>query len=92
MIGSLLISHSMGNYTLRAVGEHAKQLKFKHGTCDLLLWTEGPSILLGRAVKDGEGYKYPNTWNSLSSRHCILSFEEASTPAVCGRHHQVCLC
>lgn len=39
-------------------------------------WTEGAPIQLGRAVKDGEGFKFPNNWNSLSSKHCSLWYEE----------------
>lgn len=64
----------MGRYRLVAAGEHAKTLKMFDGTPDLLCWTDRP-ILLGRAVKEGEGYKFPNHWNSLSSRHCSLAFQ-----------------
>lgn len=39
-------------------------------------WTEGNPIQLGRAVKEGEGFKYPNNWNSLSSKHCSLWYQE----------------
>jgi hypothetical protein len=60
-----------------AVGEHAKQLSLCDGGPDLLLWTDKP-IFLGRAVKDGDGYKYPNHWNSLSSRHCNLVYQTAA--------------
>lgn len=48
------------------------------GAPDLLCWTDRP-ILLGRAVKEGEGYKFPNQWNSLSSRHCSLAFQAGAT-------------
>jgi hypothetical protein len=57
-------------------------------------WTDKP-ILLGRAVKEGEGFKYPNNWNSLSSKHCSLCFQEVSSgqgmpwPALCCALHAV---
>jgi hypothetical protein len=63
----------MGRYRLEAVGENAKELKFLDGGPDLMLWQDKP-IFLGRGVRDGEGYKYPNSWNALSSRHCTLKY------------------
>lgn len=64
----------MGRYILEAIGEHAKQ---RVGGANLLLWIDKP-VLLGRAVKDTEGYKFPNHWNSLSSKHCKLVFQDVS--------------
>lgn len=62
----------LGRYKLEAVGEHAK---LRDGGADLTLWTDKP-VALGRGVKEGEGYKFPNNWNSLSSKHCTLQFQE----------------
>lgn len=61
----------MGCYVLQAQGNDAKE---RPGGPDLVLWMD-KAILLGRAVKEAEGYKYPNDWNSLSSRHCTLKYE-----------------
>lgn len=66
----------MGRFKLVAVGDHAKQLNMCDGAPDLLLWQDRP-IQLGRAVREGDGYRYPNSWNSLSSRHCNLQFQAA---------------
>lgn len=68
----------MGRFKLVAVGEHAKKLTMCDGGPDLLLWQDsGRPIQLGRAVREGDGYKYPNQWNSLSSRHCNLQYQAA---------------
>lgn len=64
----------MGRFRLVAAGEHAKQLSLCDGGPDLLLWQDRP-IQLGRAVREGDGYRYPNQWNSLSSRHCTLQYQ-----------------
>ncbi len=72
----------MGRYKLEAVGQNARELKFVDDSPDLLLWVDKP-ILLGRAVKEGEGYKYPNAWNSLSSRHCTLEFKPTEVKQWC---------
>jgi hypothetical protein len=64
----------MKRYRLVATGEHAKQLTMCDGGPDLLLWPERP-ILMGRAVHEGEGYKYPKEWISLSSKHCTLQWK-----------------
>lgn len=54
------------------------------GSPDLLLWTDRP-IHLGRGVREGEGYTYPNQWNSLSSRHCNLQYQPAADGGEVGR-------
>lgn len=64
----------MGLYKLVAVGKNALELNFIDGSPDLLLWQDRP-IHLGRGVRIGEGYKFPNEWNSLSSRHCTLQYQ-----------------
>lgn len=60
----------MGRFILVPVGEHAKQ----HCADGLPLWATDKPVLLGRGVRPSDGYKYPNEWNSLSTRHCQLSF------------------
>lgn len=64
----------MGLYKLVAVGKNALELNIIDGSPDLLLWQDRP-IHLGRGVRIGEGYKFPNEWNSLSSRHCTLQYQ-----------------
>jgi hypothetical protein len=39
-------------YTLRAVGAHAKELKFQHGSCDLELVRELCFAFLARSVAE----------------------------------------
>lgn len=70
----------MGRYVLQAVGNDAKE---RPGGPDLVLSTE-KAVLLGRAVKEAEGYKFPNDWNSLSSRHCTLKYENVCGRGCCG--------
>lgn len=72
----------MGCYKLVAIGEDAKKLAMCDGGADLLLWQSSKPILLGRAVKEGDGYKYPNQWNSLSSRHCNLQYQTTQSGQV----------
>lgn len=71
----------MGRFKLVAVGDHAKQLTMCDGGPDLLLWQDKP-IQLGRGTKPGEGYRYPNDWNSLSTKHCSLEFQVSTTGEV----------
>lgn len=46
----------MPRFRLVAVGQHAKELAICEGGPDLLLWESKP-VLLGRGVREHEGYR-----------------------------------
>lgn len=60
----------MGVYKLVALNDVAKNFDSGSGA-DLLLKPYAP-VVLGRAASKESGYRYPQSWAQISSRHCKI--------------------